>query len=93
MHLVATATSTTGGRAALFVAAIIMVAGCGPQQTSGSGTATYAVPSPSTHPASSGTDTTQTSGGVICRQSGTEDVCEWPSPSGSQLFDLTTRQP
>jgi len=86
VHPVATATATTGGRAALFVAAIIMVAGCGPQQTSGSGKATHAVPS-------SVSDTTQTSGGVICHQSGTEDVCEWPSPSGSQLFDLTTRQP
>ena len=78
---------------ALFVAAIIMVAACGPQRTSGSGTATHVVPSPSTHPASSVADTTQTSEGGICHPSGTEEGCEWPSPSGSQLFDLTTGQP
>jgi hypothetical protein len=92
MHGVTTAIATAGWRAAVFAAAIMMVAACGPPQTASSGTVTHAKPSSDPHPAASVAATTHTSGG-ICDQSRTVDVCEWPSPNGSQLFDLTTRRP
>jgi len=68
----------------LFAVAFI-VAACGPQQTSGSGTTSQAEPPPATRPAASPAATTHPSGG-ICHQAGTEAVCQWPDhANGSQL--------
>src|SRR5690242_13048702 len=88
MHRVTTAIAIAGWGTAV-LAAIMMVAACGPPHIFSPGTATHAGPSSASRPAASEAATAQTPGG-ICGQSGTVDVCEWPSPSGSQLFDLTT---